>query len=69
MLYSLAIEPLLNKLRQSLSGLTFSESGADSVSLSAYADDLTVLLTSQTDVKVLEEKSALYERASSAKVN
>lgn len=69
MLYALAIEPLLNQLRQGLTGLAFSEDARKSISLSAYADDVTVLVTSQDDVHVLEQKLALYEKASSAKVN
>lgn len=69
MLYALAIEPLLSQLRQGLSGLTLAEKKENMISLSAYADDVTVFITGQTDIQILEQKLALYEQASSAKVN
>ncbi|MGL5102459.1 MAG: reverse transcriptase domain-containing protein, partial [Plesiomonas sp.] len=67
MLYAIAIEPLLRRLRQGLTGLTFAT--AENVRLSAYADDVTVFIRGQDDIQVLKEQLALYERASSAKVN
>lgn len=42
MIYALAIEPLLNKLRNGLSEVSFSEKMLHNVSLSAHADDITV---------------------------
>ena len=39
------------------------------VSLTAYADDVTVILQSQEDVKVLSQVLQTYERATSAKIN
>lgn len=59
-LYSLAVEPLLFKLP----GFSL-----DSVSLSAYADDITVVVNHIQDIKCLSEVLILYEKASSAKVN
>lgn len=69
-LYSLAIEPLLCKLRESLMGLKVQ--GAifnDYVKVSAYADDITVVLRNVKDVQVLKEILLSYGKASSAKVN
>lgn len=49
MLYSPAIEPLLNKLRTHLKGLTFSGCNSSFV-LSAYADDVIVFVNEYDDV-------------------
>ena len=59
MLYALAIEPLLHQLRQGLSGLTLVESTTNTVSLSAYADDVIVFIKSQNDIQILKQKLAL----------
>lgn len=44
MLYVLAIEPLLNELRQGLTGLTLLGVEGLRASLSAYADNVTVFI-------------------------
>ncbi|KAK3516272.1 hypothetical protein QTP70_008645 [Hemibagrus guttatus] len=67
MLYSLAIEPLLNKLRSHLSGFNIPHANA-SVYLSAYADDLVVMINTQ-DVNVLTAILNDFQILSSAKVN
>lgn len=66
-LYSLSIEPLLNKLRHGLVGLEMENKCC--VVLSAYADDVTVFIKQQKDVEVLIQNLSLFERASSVKVN
>ncbi|KAK3539285.1 hypothetical protein QTP86_033694, partial [Hemibagrus guttatus] len=68
MLYSLAIEPLLNKLRSFLSGFNIPHANA-SVYLSAYADDLVVMINTQEDVNVLTAILNDFQILSSAKVN
>ncbi|KAK3567956.1 hypothetical protein QTP86_027412 [Hemibagrus guttatus] len=68
MLYSLAIEPLLNKLRSHLSGFNIPHTNA-SVYLSAYADDLVVMINTQEDVNVLTAILNDFQILSSAKVN
>ncbi|KAK3562052.1 hypothetical protein QTP86_025970 [Hemibagrus guttatus] len=68
MLYSLAIEPLLNKLRSFLSGFNIPHANA-SVYLSAYADDLVVMVNTQEDVNVLAAILNDFQILSSAKVN
>ncbi|KAK3522640.1 hypothetical protein QTP86_028630, partial [Hemibagrus guttatus] len=68
MLYSLAIEPLLNKLRSFLSGFNIPHANA-SVYLSAYADDLVVMINTQEDVNVLAAILNDFQILSSAKVN
>ena len=37
--------------------------------MSAYADDITVFIKCQNDIRILEQKLKLYEQASSARVN
>ncbi|KAJ3599422.1 hypothetical protein NHX12_033385 [Muraenolepis orangiensis] len=70
-LYSLAIEPLLCRLRSQLSGLSLPAScGLEHPpTLSAYADDVSIFVSSQRDVQCLQDTLSLYERASSARVN
>ncbi|KAJ3599425.1 hypothetical protein NHX12_033388 [Muraenolepis orangiensis] len=70
-LYSLAIEPLLCRLRSQLSGLSLPAScGLEHPpTLSAYADDVSIFVSSQRGVQCLQDTLSLYERASSARVN
>ncbi len=69
-LYSLVIEPLLCRLRIQLNGLEVNTlGGKHSVKLSAYADDVTVLIKNNSDVQCLEKALECYGKASSAKVN
>lgn len=69
-LYSLAIEPLLFRLRAKLKGLTLPGMGhSSSVVVSAYADDVNIFISNQDDVNELSESLNMYEKASSAKVN
>lgn len=55
--------------QQRLSGLTSVESTNNTVSLSAYADDVIVFIKGQNDIETLGQTLALYEQASSVKVN
>ena len=70
MLYVLAIEPFLRKLRVNpvLRGITLP--GADAqVKYSAYADDVTVLVTSNAEISVVGAEIRLYETVTGAKIN
>lgn len=64
-LYSLVIEPLLCRLRRDLSGINVMRG----ISISAYADDVTVFISNQNDVNILTETMRNYGKASSARVN
>lgn len=68
MLYSLAIEPLLHKLQTDLSNVCFPHC-AVSFKLSAYADNIIVLVNSQTDIDILVRTANYFGCISSAKVN
>lgn len=68
MLYSIAIEPLLFKLRQTLSGVNIP--GCETVfKLSAYADDVVVFVRKQEDIDTLAENINAFGTLSSAKIN
>lgn len=68
-LYAIAIEPLLIALRNKLCGISTvcpSISDLKTVRLSAYADDVTVLIRSAQDVMNLRESLEVYQKASSS---
>lgn len=70
LLYSIAIEPLLFNLRKILCGFSIPNVIQNTnVSITAYADDVTVLVSGGQDITALSEVLHLYEKASSAKVN
>ena len=72
LLYVLALEPLLRRLRDersspSLRGIPFVSSLAARVS--AFADDITVFVCRRLDIKAVKEAVVEYERIAGAKVN
>ncbi len=68
MLYSLAFEPLLHKLRSVLQGVILPGCNIP-LKLSAYADDLVIMVDNQQDIDMLTNIVAQYGTISSAKVN
>ena len=68
MLYSLAIEPLLHKLRTELEGLSIPHCNSK-LCLSAYADDLVVVVNGNEDIDKLECIVHDFKKFSSAAVN
>lgn len=69
MLYSLAIEPLLQELRRGIGGLSILHCPGPPVTVSAYADDLVVMVKGEQDIKTLHSTLVDFETLSSAKVN
>lgn len=67
MLYYIAIEPFLLKLKKVLMDVTLY--GEQKLYLSAYADDVMVAVTGKDDVKGMEMVVERYGKLSSAKVN
>ncbi|KAJ3581933.1 hypothetical protein NHX12_016070 [Muraenolepis orangiensis] len=65
------IQAFSHMLRSKLSGLSLPAScGLECPpTLSAYADDVSIFVSSQRDVQCLQDTLSLYERASSARVN
>ncbi|KAL7851076.1 hypothetical protein AOLI_G00214320 [Acnodon oligacanthus] len=66
-LFSLAIEPLLGLIWKRVKGVRIQ--GSPCVSVSAYADDVSVFVSNRVDVQELEDCLQTYSAASSAKVN
>ncbi len=63
-LYSIAIEPLLCKLREKISGFITSSIIKNSRTvLSAYADDITVFVNNTQDVTFMSDALDVYEKA------
>lgn len=67
-LYSIVIEPLLCKLRRELTGLQVNTLPYN-IKLSAYTDDVTVIIRQQNDIQMLKEALKCYGKASSAVFN
>ncbi len=67
MLYSLAFEPLLHKLRSVYKGVILPGCNIP-LKLSAYADDLVIMVDNQQDIDMLTNIVAQYGTISSAKV-
>ena len=72
LLYVLALEPLLLRLRDegtspSLHGVLFA--GPLTTRVSAFADDITVFVSRRLDIKVVKEAVVEFERIAGAKVN
>ena len=71
-LYSLAVEPLLCRLRDRISGLSLTgkfKPDPGFPTLSAYADDEFFLVSNQDDIQTLMHTLSLYEKASSSWMN
>lgn len=68
MLYSLAIEPLLVRLRRDIVGVKIPNC-EEVFKLSAYADDVAILVHGQRDVDTLLKICNEFKAVSSAKVN
>ena len=70
LLYVLALEPLLRRLRTTnpaLRGVLFA--GPLTARVSAFADDITVFVSSRLDIKAVKKAVSEYERIAGAKVN
>ncbi|MBN3292183.1 YTX2 protein, partial [Polypterus senegalus] len=69
MLYVLALEPFLVKLRGVLTGLSIPCCTAEPVKVSAYADVIIIVIKNQEDVDILLQCQRSFEIISSAKIN
>jgi hypothetical protein len=67
-LYAMCLNPLLCTLENSLQGLRLGRHRARTTAV-AYADDVTILVTTPTDIPKLQEAINCFEAASGAKVN
>lgn len=70
LLYALSIEPLLVMLRKQLCGFSFPGSlDVDSIKLTAYTDDITVVIKNSEDVNRLMTCLNVFQKASSSCIN
>jgi hypothetical protein len=67
-LFVLALNPFLSMLASTLPGVKIGLQGTRTATV-AYADDVTVFLTSPRDVEILQDAISRYEQASGARVN
>jgi len=67
-LCTLGLHPLLKVLEQKLPGLRMGNQELHT-SVIAYADDVTIFVTSIADFPIIEEAIRLFERASGARLN
>ena len=68
LLYAICLNPLLCTLDKQLTGLGIGRRG-DRTSIIAYANDVTILITSPSDIQKIQDALQTYEEATGAKVN
>jgi hypothetical protein len=68
LLYVLCIDPLIRTLENTLTGVRIGKSRKKSI-VTAYADDVTIFLTTNDDIPRLEKVIRNYTAASGAKLN
>jgi hypothetical protein len=66
-LLAICVNPLIHTLEEVLTGIAIGR-GKTRIAAVAYADDVTVFLTSPADVQNLQEALRTYEEATGAKV-
>ena len=67
-LFAPCLNPLIQTLERELKGIQIGQGHAKTTVI-AYADDVTIFLTSPADVRNLQEILLIYEAATGAKVN
>jgi len=67
-LYTLCLNPLLHILEEKLAGVRIGRVRSKTVTV-AYADDITVLLTTPADVQKLQDTLHVYEEPTGARMN
>ena len=68
LLFAVCVDPLLHRLEQHLCGIRIRR-GSRKIAVIAYADDITVLLTSPEEIDTVMTIIQQYERATGAKLN
>ena len=70
LLYAIAIEPFLNTLRKNLHNQSFPLPDSQKFcAVSAYADDVSIFVTSDSGFNTINEAYTLYSSASAARLN
>ena len=68
MLYAMCVDSLLRFLEQKLTGMRIGKRGPKIVAV-AYADNITIFVTTPTDIPVIQETIHCYEKAMGARLN
>jgi len=68
LLFALCVAPLLRILNQKLPGIRIGKRARKTVVV-AYADDITIFVTTPTDVPVISDAIQCYEKATGARLN
>jgi len=68
MLYAMCVDPLFRIVEQKLTGIRIGKRGRKTVVV-AYADDITIFVTTSTDIPVIQEAIDCYEKAKGARLN
>ena len=68
LLFALCVDPLLRVLDQKLSGIRIGKR-ARKIAVVAYADDVTIFVTTPTDIPVTQDEIQCYEKATGARLN
>jgi hypothetical protein len=66
LMYAILLSPLLTKLDEEVTGLRL-DNETQKVVVTAYADDVTIILTDPTDIPLLQNILYIYEQANGAK--
>ena len=67
-LYTLCLHPFLTDLERRLPGVRL-DRGSRPISVVAYADDVTVFLTTAKDISMVEDAIRQFEKATGARLN
>jgi hypothetical protein len=67
-LFALCLNPLLHRLDQTLNGLSIHQRQRQ-LAATAYADDITLLITTPEDIDAVKDAIQCYEKATGAILN
>jgi hypothetical protein len=67
-LYALCLNPLLHMIEKELRGISI-DPRKPRTAIMAYADDVTIMLTSQEEIKIVQDSIKSYQNASGVKIN
>jgi hypothetical protein len=67
-LYALCLQPLLSFLNRKMAGIKIGNK-MSITAVVAYADDITIFVTHEAEITIVEEAINLFEKASGARLN
>jgi hypothetical protein len=66
--YAICVDPLLRMFHEKLTGITIRNRNNKITSI-AYADDITIIITSPLDIPAVQTALNIYEKATGARIN